>query len=93
MSEVFPPPPAYEAVIRTSNVNWYVFSIFSNMIFHLPYYRRAWHRKLIALEFTQEEASEYARLFVSNEIETNMIPELNDGVLKSIGIEKAGQYV
>jgi hypothetical protein len=53
--------------------------------------RQEWYRKMIALKFTQEEAGEYAGLFVANDVEMNMIPELNDGVLKSIGIEKAGQ--
>jgi hypothetical protein len=54
-------------------------------------HRQAWNRKLIALEFTQVEAMEYAKLFVNNGVEISMIPELNDGLLKGIGIEKAGQ--
>ncbi len=53
--------------------------------------RQAWYRQLIALNFSQDEAVEYAKLFVDNDIEIQMIPELNDGVLKIIGIEKAGQ--
>ena len=43
------------------------------------------------LTFTIDEAMEYARIFVDNDIQINMIPELNNGVLQSIGIEKAGQ--
>ena len=54
-------------------------------------YRQAWHKRLIALNFDEEETNKYARLFVENEIEINMIPELSDPILKSIGIEKAGQ--
>jgi len=53
--------------------------------------RQEWYRKFITLNFTQDEAVEYAKLFVNNDVELNMIPELNDGVLKAIGIEKAGQ--
>ena len=53
--------------------------------------RDSWYRKFIALKFNQDEAIEYAKLFVENDVHTSMIPELNDGVLKSIGIEKAGQ--
>jgi hypothetical protein len=54
-------------------------------------HRQAWYRKFIAFEFSQDEAIEYAKLFVNNEIEIDMIPELNDDILKGIGIEKAGQ--
>lgn len=48
---------------------------------------------MIALKFNQDEAIEYTKLFVANDVDISMIPELNEGVLKSIGIEKAGQYV
>jgi len=54
-------------------------------------HRQAWYRKFIALEFSQDEAIEYAKLFVNNEIEIDMIPELNDDILKGTGIEKAGR--
>jgi hypothetical protein len=48
---------------------------------------------MISLSFSQEEANEYAKLFVMNRMEFNMIPELDDNILKSIGIDKAGQSV
>ncbi|CAF4412491.1 unnamed protein product [Adineta steineri] len=54
---------------------------------------QTWYSKLMTLEFNQDEATEYAKLFVTNEIEINMIPELNDDLLKSIGIEKAGHRI
>jgi hypothetical protein len=43
------------------------------------------------LNFTDEEATEYTKLFLVNEIEMSMIPELSDGTLKGVGIEKGGQ--
>jgi hypothetical protein len=53
--------------------------------------REAWYRQLITLDFSQDEAVQYAKLFASNDVELSMIPELSDSILKAIGIEKAGQ--
>lgn len=53
--------------------------------------RETWYRRLVDLNFNQDEATAYAKLFVQNEVKIDMIPELNDSILKSIGIEKAGQ--
>jgi hypothetical protein len=85
------PPPAYEDVQQNSSP-WFVWTIFRKKIYILVFqYRQAWYRRLIELQFNQDEAVEYAKLFVNNEVELDMIPELNDGILKGIGIEKAGQ--
>ncbi|CAF1342216.1 unnamed protein product [Adineta steineri] len=81
MSASYPPPPAYEDVNKKSTNKG------SNSK------RQTWYSKLMTLEFNQDEATEYAKLFVTNEIEINMIPELNDDLLKSIGIEKAGHRI
>ncbi|CAF1442347.1 unnamed protein product [Rotaria sp. Silwood1] len=81
MSESYPPPPAYEEIGKTlipENSD-------SN--------QQAWYKKLIALKFTEQEANEYTKLFVTNEIEINMIPELNDAILRTIGIDKAGHRI
>jgi DNA-directed RNA polymerase subunit F len=53
--------------------------------------REAWYKKLIELKFNQDEAIEYANLFVDNDVEISMIRELNDDILKGVGIEKVGQ--
>ena len=53
--------------------------------------RETWYRRLVELNFSQDEATAYAALFVQNEVIIDMIPELNDSILKSMGIEKAGQ--
>ena len=86
-----PPPPAYEDVQQNSTP-WFVWTILRKKIYILWFTcRQAWYRRLIGLAFTQDEAVGYTKLFVNNEIEIDMIPELNDGILKGIGIEKAGQ--
>jgi hypothetical protein len=101
MSGSFPPPPAYEEINMTSadqnfDHNWLVW-IFSDQLKSfsclLLKSSQLWYKKLIALNFYQEEAHEYAKLFVMNRMEFNMIPELDDNILKSIGIDKAGQSV
>ncbi|CAF1421853.1 unnamed protein product [Adineta steineri] len=81
MSASYPPPPAYEDVNKKSPNKGSKSK------------RQAWYSKLMTLEFNQDEATEYAKLFVTNEVEINMIPELNDDLLKSIGIEKAGHRI
>lgn len=43
------------------------------------------------LNFTTEEANEYAGFFATNEIDLSMIPEITDPILRTIGIDKAGQ--
>lgn len=45
------------------------------------------------LNFTTEEANEYAGFFATNEIDLSMIPEITDPILRTIGIDKAGQWV
>ncbi|UJR14653.1 hypothetical protein I4U23_001646 [Adineta vaga] len=81
MSASYPAPPSYEEIDGTST------SKISSANW------QAWYRKLISVEFKQDEATDYAKLFSANEVEVNMIPELNDGILKSIGIEKAGHRI
>ncbi|CAF1346873.1 unnamed protein product [Adineta steineri] len=81
MSASYSPPPAYEDVNKKSTKKG------SNSK------RQTWYSKLMTLEFNQDEATEYAKLFVTNEVEMNMIPELNDDLLESIGIEKAGHRI
>ncbi|CAF1347335.1 unnamed protein product [Adineta steineri] len=81
MSASYPPPPAYEDVNKKS----------ANKGSNSKW--QAWYRTLMTLDFNQDEATEYAKLFVTNEVEMNMIPELNDDLLKSIGIEKAGHRI
>ncbi|CAF2590706.1 unnamed protein product [Rotaria sp. Silwood2] len=81
MSELLPPPPAYDEIANTltpknPNPNW-----------------RAWYRNLIALKFTEQEADEYTKLFITNEIDISMIPELTDNILRTIGIDKAGHRI
>ncbi|CAF3975962.1 unnamed protein product [Adineta steineri] len=81
MSASYPPPPAYEDVNKKS----------ANKGSNSKW--QTWYSKLMTLEFNQDEATEYAKLFVTNEVEINMISELNDDLLKSIGIEKAGHRI
>lgn len=47
---------------------------------------------MIELKFTHDEANKYAGYFATNEIDLTMIPELTESVLRTIGIEKTGQY-
>ncbi|CAF1269877.1 unnamed protein product [Rotaria sordida] len=81
MSESYPSPPAYDEINRTF--------IPENSD---PNWQ-PWYRKFIALKFTEQEANEYTRLFVINQIVINMIPELTDAILQSIGIDKAGHRI
>ncbi|CAF5222576.1 unnamed protein product, partial [Rotaria magnacalcarata] len=66
MNELDPPPPSYDQIKNpsaTENSN--------------PKWQ-AWYRKFIELKFTSEESNEYAGLFITNDIEISMIPELTD---------------
>jgi hypothetical protein len=45
----------------------------------------------MALKFDANEAAEYSSYFSRHEVEISMIPELNDTLLTTIGINKAGQ--
>ncbi|CAF1295554.1 unnamed protein product [Rotaria magnacalcarata] len=81
MNELDPPPPSYDQIKNpsaTENSN--------------PKWQ-AWYRKFIELKFTSEESNEYAGLFITNDIEISMIPELTDPILRSIGIDKAGHRI
>ncbi|CAF1080363.1 unnamed protein product [Adineta ricciae] len=73
--------PSYETITGT------VTNKMSNQLWE------TWYRKLVTLNFNQDEAAAYAKLFVQNEVVIDMIPELNDSILKSIGIEKAGHRI
>jgi hypothetical protein len=99
MSESVPPPPPYEEVKKpslnqNSNPNWLVWTSQKERKLYFVFIfknRQAWYRKFIELKFNQDEAVEYAKLFVNNDVEISMIPELSDDILKGVGIEKAGQ--
>ncbi|CAF5022991.1 unnamed protein product, partial [Rotaria sp. Silwood1] len=55
--------------------------------------REIWYKKFIGLKFNENTAKEYASIFVNNEINANMISDLNDDILRSMGIEKAGHRI
>ena len=92
-------PPSYETISgtvtnKTSNRLWCVtvhLWIIEKLESSSVLVRETWYRRLIELNFNQDEATAYAALFVQNEVIIDMIPELNDSILKSMGIEKAGQ--
>ena len=56
-------------------------------------FSQLWYKKMMLLNFYQDEAHEYSKLFAMNQMELNMIPKLDNNILKSIGIDKAGQSV
>lgn len=99
MSEQNDLPPSYEqlghiSIEHNSNPNWFVdlfFFLRKIISMNEMNSRRAWFDKLIGLNFNSNEAIEYTNLFVQNDVNIRMISDLNDSILKTMGIEKAGQ--
>ncbi|CAM4828170.1 unnamed protein product [Rotaria magnacalcarata] len=81
MSELYAPPPAYNEICNTS----------TSSIADPEW--QAWYKELQALNFTQEETNEYTKLFVNNDMDISMIPELSDAILRTMGIDKAGHRI